>query len=149
MVHSPETRAAVTSTHIPIVTALLKAGADVGLANVCQSNPIQAAKAKLHVLRSKCADYDAAVERDLLEVGATAGRRRRAAGLQLSARRSDWPLGCLVPQVIEMLMAYANNTRSSRALNLLELRQRLEGIATWEDKVDALESALDQLALAL
>jgi len=48
-----------------------------------------------------------------------------------------------------MLMAYANNTRSSRAVNLLELRQRLEGIATWEDKVDALESALDQLALAL
>lgn len=77
---SPDARAAVTSTHIPIVTALLKSGADVGLANVCQSNPIQAAKAKLHVLRSKCADYDATMERDLLEVGVAAGRCRRTPG---------------------------------------------------------------------
>ena len=53
-------------------------------------------------------------------------------------------------EVLDLLLAYADRAAllgAGRSLDLRDLRARLEGLPTFEDKVDAVEAALDQLDL--
>ena len=79
----PLTHVAVISTHIPVVTALLRGGANLNVDNVCQSTPIEAAKSKLRMMRMHSPDRDLEGADELFEVKR---RRHGGAGYRIRAQ---------------------------------------------------------------